>query len=179
MRMPRYLTLTLPALLVCMLTAVPASAQWQWLDANGKKVFSDLAPPPDVPEKNILKQPGVSAARKASSADAAKPGPTPATSAEATPKAPDPAAARKQAELEAKKKQAEDAEKAKEKADAQRAAAAKADNCQRAQTALATLNTGTPMRTMNAQGERIFMDENARQSEKQRLQSAVQQNCTR
>lgn len=179
MRMPRYLTLTLPALLVCMLTAVPAWAQWQWLDANGKKVFSDLAPPPDVPEKNILKQPGVSAVRKASSADAAKPGATPATSVEANPKAPDPAAARKQAELEAKKKQAEDAEKAKEKADAQRAAAAKADNCQRAQTALAALSTGTPMRTMNAQGERVFMDENTRQSEKQRLQSAVQQNCTR
>jgi hypothetical protein len=179
MRMSRFLTLTLPTLLVCMLTAVPASAQWQWLDANGKKVFSDLAPPPDVPEKNILKQPGASAVRKASSADAAKPGAMPATSADANPKAPDPGAARKQAELEAKKKQAEDAEKAKEKADTQRAAAAKADNCQRAQTALATLKTGTPMRTMNAQGERIFMDENARQSEKQRLQSAVQQNCTR
>lgn len=179
MRTPSYLTLTLPALLVCMLTAAPASAQWQWLDANGKKVFSDLAPPPDVPEKNILKQPGMSAVRKGSPDDVAKPGATPATGADANPKTPDPAAARKQAELEAKKKQAEDAEKAKEKADAQRAAAAKADNCKRAQTALAALNTGTPMRTMNTQGERIFMDENARQAEKQRLQSAVQQNCTR
>ena len=173
------LTLTLPAILVCMLTAAPAWAQWQWLDANGKKVFSDLAPPRDVPEKNILKQPGVPAARKALTADSDKPGATPATGRDAAAKPPDPAAARTQAELDAKKKQAEDAEKAKEKVEAQRVAAAKADNCQRAQTALAALNTGTPMRTMNAQGERIFMDENARQAEKQRLQSAVQQNCTR
>lgn len=178
---PNQLKLPAVQLLICVLAwgSVPAWAQWQWLDASGKKVFSDLAPPADVPEKNILKRPGASGARKTTSADAAKPGTTPATGTEASAKAPDPAAARKQAELEAKKKQAEDAEKAKEKAEAQRVAAAKADNCQRAQTALAALNTGTPMRTMNAQGERIFMDDSARQAEKQRLQSAVQQNCTR
>lgn len=164
------------AVLVLALLVAPASAQWQWLDVNGKKVFSDLAPPADVPEKNILKQPGAPALRKATPDDA-KPGAAGKVDVTA-PKA-DPAAAKKQAELEAKKKQAEDAEKAKLKAEEQRAAAAKADNCQRAQAALAALNTGTPMRTMNAQGERIFMDEKARQAEKQRLQAAVQQNCTR
>lgn len=172
MRLIRCLTLPLHAMLVCTLAATPAWGQWQWLDASGKKVFSDLAPPADVPEKNILKQPGVPAARKAP-ADDAKPG------AAASTNAPDPTAAKKQAELEAKKKQAEDAEKAKQKAEEQRAALAKADNCKRAQTALAALNTGTPMRTMNAQGERIFMDDSARQAEKQRLQSVVQQTCTR
>lgn len=165
---------------VIMLLAVstPAAAQWQWVDAQGKKVFSDMAPPADIPEKNILKRPGMSAVTKPP-AEAHAAGKVGATGAENGTKAPDPAAARKQAELEAKKKQAEDAEKAKLKAEEQRVAAAKAENCQRAKTALAALATGTPMRTMNAKGERIFMDENARQAEKQRLEQAVQQNCTR
>jgi hypothetical protein len=42
---------------VCLLP-LAASAQWQWIDKNGKKVFSDQAPPPDVPEKNILRRSG-------------------------------------------------------------------------------------------------------------------------
>lgn len=168
---------SLLSMLVLALMAAPAWAQWQWLDANGKKVFSDLAPPSDVPDKNILSRPGVPTARKAAP-DAAKGGAAGAPGVEA-PKTPDPVAVKKATELEAKKKQAEDAEKAKQKAEEQRAAAARADNCKRAQTALTNLNTGTPMRTMNAQGERIYMDESARQAEKLRLQTAVQQNCTR
>ncbi len=170
----RRLKSSLLSILALALMAAPAWAQWQWLDANGKKVFSDLAPPSDVPDKNILSRPGVPTARKAVP-DAAKvsvPGVD-------SPKAPDPVTAKGAAELEAKKKQTEEAEKAKQKAEAQRVAAARADNCQRAQTALASLNTGTPMRTMNAQGERIYMDDSARQAEKIRLQTAIQQNCTR
>ena len=34
-------------------------AQWQWIDKDGRKVFSDQSPPADIPAKNILKQPGV------------------------------------------------------------------------------------------------------------------------
>lgn len=173
----RRLKSNLLSMLVLALMAAPAWAQWQWLDVNGKKVFSDLAPPSDVPDKNILSRPGVPTARKAAS-DAAKEGAAGAPNVEA-PKVPDPVATKKAAELEAKKKQAENAEKAKQKAEEQRVAAARADNCQRAQTALTNLNTGTPMRTMNAQGERIYMDDSARQAEKIRLQTAVQQNCTR
>jgi hypothetical protein len=158
--------------------AMPASAQWQWLDANGKKVFSDQPPPLNVPESQILKQPGTGGNQGKPSGSSVRPEGAPATSPSPAPPA-DPAAKRQQAELEARKKQAEDAEKAKQKAEEQRVAAAKADSCQRAQTALATLNTGTPLRTMNAQGERIFMDETARNAEKQRLQTAIQQNCSR
>ena len=165
------------SILALALMATPAWTQWQWLDANGKKVFSDLAPPSDVPDKNILSRPGAETARKAAP-DAAKTGAVAAPGVEAS-KTPDPVATKKAAELEAKKKQAEEAEKVKQKAEEQRAAAARADNCKRAQTALTNLNTGTPMRTMNAQGERIYMDDSARQAEKIRLQTAIQQNCTR
>ncbi|MBF9265764.1 DUF4124 domain-containing protein, partial [Paracidovorax cattleyae] len=38
--------------------ALGASAQWQWIDKDGRKVFSDRPPPTDVPARNILKQPG-------------------------------------------------------------------------------------------------------------------------
>lgn len=164
--------------MLLLVVALPVCAQWQWTDAQGRKVFSDRPPPADIPEKNILKQPGAPALVKPAT-DNKPDDKAAAASADASAKTPDPAAARRQAELEAKKKQAEDAEKAKLKAEEQRVAAAKADNCQRAKTALASLASGTPMRTMNAQGERIFMDENARQAEKQRLDAAVKQNCTR
>ncbi len=34
-----------------------SAAPWVWLDANGRQVFSDRAPPPDVPDRRILRQP--------------------------------------------------------------------------------------------------------------------------
>ena len=40
------------------LIALTATAQWQWLDKDGRKVYSDRAPPADVLEKNIVKRPG-------------------------------------------------------------------------------------------------------------------------
>ena len=45
----------------CLLTVTAAQAQWQWVDQNNKKVFSDTAPPPDIPEKYILRRPGPAA----------------------------------------------------------------------------------------------------------------------
>jgi hypothetical protein len=40
--------------------ALPAAgfAQWQWIDQDGRKVFSDQPPPVEVPAKSILRQPG-------------------------------------------------------------------------------------------------------------------------
>ena len=39
------------ALILGVLSAVSlvAAAQWQWLDKDGHKVFSDRAPPPETP----------------------------------------------------------------------------------------------------------------------------------
>ena len=39
--------------LVC--AAGSAMAQWQWIDADGRKIFSDKAPPSSVPESQILR----------------------------------------------------------------------------------------------------------------------------
>ena len=43
------------SVLLCLTPTV--FAQWQWLEKDGHKVFSDRAPPPDIAEKNILKRP--------------------------------------------------------------------------------------------------------------------------
>ena len=37
-------------------------AQWQWIDKDNKKVFSDQAPPSEIPDKNILRRPGATPA---------------------------------------------------------------------------------------------------------------------
>ena len=151
----------------------PAWAQWQWTDASGRKVFSDTAPPADVPERNILRRPGEKPALPANkpAADAIQAN----TAEDAAAKA---ALEKKAAALEAQKKQAEEAEKAKEKAQAQKAAAAKADNCQRAQRNLASLGTGRMLSTVNEKGERVIMNEDTRNAEKARLQQIIQQSCT-
>lgn len=153
--------------------SAPAWAQWQWTDASGRKVFSDTAPPSDIPDKNILRRPGERPAPPPSKpvADAAQGN----TEADPAAKA---ALDKKAAALEAQKKQAEEAEKAKEKAQALKAAAAKADNCQRAQRNLASLGTGRMLSTVNDKGERVIMNEDTRNAEKARLQQIVQQSCT-
>lgn len=158
------------AVLAVALHALPAGAQWQWTDASGRKVFSDTAPPTHIPDSAIQHRPGES--RKAPATA------TPATTA-ATPGQPtgSPPVEKKAAELEAKKKLAEDAEKAKQKAEEQKAAQARAENCQRAQRGLASLNTESRVTTVNAKGERVIMDETLRNAEKARLQQVMQQSC--
>ena len=67
--------ITLALLSVLPLTA---SAQWSWIDKEGRRVFSDRAPPGDVPEKDIRKRPG-----QAHDINPASVVPTPAASAAA------------------------------------------------------------------------------------------------
>lgn len=162
-----------PAVWVLALCAVPGWAQWQWTDASGRTVFSDTAPPSSVPEKSIQRKPG-----NTRNATAVATPPSPAPGGKATPPpASNPAVDKSVAELEAKKKQAEDAEKAKQKAEELKAAQAKADNCQRARRNLGLLGTGQILSTVNAKGERVFMDEATRNAENARLQQIVQQSC--
>ncbi|MFJ5382433.1 DUF4124 domain-containing protein, partial [Cupriavidus sp. CER94] len=47
-------------LLIAASLAIPGTAfsQWQWKDANGRTVYSDVPPSPSVPERAILAAPG-------------------------------------------------------------------------------------------------------------------------
>ncbi|SDZ75611.1 DUF4124 domain-containing protein [Acidovorax soli] len=153
-----------------------ASAQWQWIDKDGRKVFSDRAPPLDIPDKSILKQPGTrmdprpallaGPAEPAAAASAPKPSASSATGG-------------KDKELEERKAQAEAAEAAKKKSEEEKIAKTKADNCTRARQAKATLDSGRPMMHTNAQGERVYLDEATRASESQRIDSVIASDCAR
>ena len=159
--------------------AMGAAAQWQWTDKDGRKVFSDRPPPPDIPEKSILKQPGgapvarPAATPEASSAENATP------AAAASKPAAKPVAAGKDKELEEKKAAAEAAEAAKKKAEEEKIARAKAENCTRARQAKATLESGVLMKQTNAQGERVIMDEASRNAEIKRTNDIIASDCTR
>ena len=153
-----------------------AAAQWQWLDKDGRKVFSDRAPPPDVMEKNILKRPGGRSAPPLATTAEAADGTAPAAAIPALPASgAKPSALEK--EVEAKKKQAADAEAAKKKAEEERIVKAKIENCARAKQAKATMDSGVRIGRVNAAGEREVMDEGARAAESKRIQSVMASDC--
>jgi hypothetical protein len=156
-----------------LLLPLGAQAQWQWVDKDNKKVFSDQAPPPDVPEKNIVRRPGTPGKRLNFS-------PPTAPTEVAAVAAPPPAAGKPAGvdkELAEKAKKAEDAEKAKQAAEVQRVAQAKAENCNRAREGKATIDSGIRVARVNGQGEREFLDDGARARETQRLQSVIDTDC--
>ncbi len=156
-----------------------ALAQWQWIDQSGRRVFSDKAPPPDVPERNILKQPGGRAAAPAPSGPAAAGGPSdaavPAGTAPALASGPRPSG--RDASLEQRRKQLEGAEADKRKAEEQAVAEQKADNCARSRQAKSQLDSGVRIARQNDKGEREFLDDKQRASEAQRLQGLIERDC--
>lgn len=159
---------TVALAVIAVFTCSTAVAQWQWIDSSGAKVFSDTAPPPSVPDKDILKRPRARAEAK--------------TPVAAEVNAPAPKVTGKDEQLEAKKrqqeKQAEDAAQAKKKSEAEAFAKARADNCERAKRAKSTLDSGVRMSTTNAQGEREIMDSKARAAESKRIEDIIQADCS-
>jgi hypothetical protein len=171
-------------LLVVALTGLSfaASAQWQWLDKDGRKVFSDRAPPSDIQDKNILKRPGNYKAPVAPAADAGAETDTGAAASAAGQPPGFPASGAKPAggvdkDLEAKKKQAKEADAAKRKADEERIAKAQIENCARAKQAKITFESGVRIGRTNAAGEKEFMDDAARAAELKRIQSIIDRDC--
>lgn len=175
----------LPALLIGLALALPTFvlAQWQWVDNNGRRVFSDQAPPPDIPLKNILRQPGGS--RQAQPAQPADTAPVAAAPASGAASAAAPAMAGASAprpsgrdtELERRKKQAEAAEAQKKKAEADRIAQQRAENCTRVRQAKATLDSGVRLTRTNDKGEPEILDESGRAAEGRRLDSLIASEC--
>jgi hypothetical protein len=150
-----------------------AMAQWQWVDKDGRKVFSDSAPPPEIPAKNIIKQPGATSAQAQAAVAAAS---APA-SAPARPAASAPRISGKDPVLEARKREADAAEAQKRKAEEERLATVRADNCARAKRAKATLDSGVRIATTNDKGEREVMNDTQRAAETKRLQAVLASDC--
>jgi hypothetical protein len=153
--------------------ALTAFAQWQWIDKDGRKVFSDRSPPADIQEKDILKRPGGNTRVAAAPAIAS----APAAPAAAAGKTSAPKLSGKDAELEARKKQAEEQEATKKKAEEEKVAKAKAENCERAKRYLTTLQSGVRISQTNAKGEREIMDDSKRAEETKHAQEASDTSC--
>lgn len=151
--------------------SLPALAQWQWVDSAGKTVFSDRAPPPEVPDKAIRKRPSAASAANPATA-ASGPNIMPASVAASAPPI-----RRTDSALAAKAKQAEQTELAQRGAQEARLRQARAESCARAKSALAHLASGQRIARSNDRGEREVLDDAARALEQQRLQSVVDTDC--
>ncbi len=145
---------------------VPAYAQWTWIDTNGSKVYSDRPPPNHIPDHHVLKRPP----------QAKKPGadtPPLPTAMSSAPSA--------RNDLDGKKKKADaDAEvkrQADQKAEEEKVTRIRAENCRNAQTAKAQLASGRRIRTTDAKGEDVLMDETMLKLELRRVEQAIQSEC--
>lgn len=156
------------------LLAAAAAPAWVWQDDAGRKVYSDLPPPTSVPERLILQKPSERAPEPPAPPAGAVSGATVAAPAPPTPSAPglpkDPA-------LEKRRLEAEAAEQAKQRAIDKRNAQIRADNCDRARSARATIESGARLATTNADGQRVVMDAAMREAELQRLQAIIDESC--
>ena len=158
----------------CLLAFAVAGAHaqplWKWRDASGQMHISDTAPPPGTPAKNIISGPpgGVAVPSSLSAASAASAPPSPAASSAMS------ALDKKKAAADQAKAEKEKADRA--AADAQNAAVRK-DNCARAQTALAGLQSGQRLARINDKGEREYLDDAARASETKHSQDVIAANC--
>jgi len=153
--------------LACALPAL-SLAQWQWIDKDGRKVFSDQSPPADVPAKSIIRQPGAKGPVAPGPIVGAQP---------SRPAAPVPKPSGKDKELEARKKQAEAAEAEKKKAEEEQLAKIKADNCERSKRSKAMFDSGARVARMNTKGEREYMDDASRAVETKRLERIIASDC--
>jgi len=164
---PRWQSLAvLGALLLCVVS-MPASAQWKWRDAKGQVHISDLPPPRDIPEKDVMQkaEPAVRtpvvapvpAASAASAAAAAKPSTDP--------------------ELEERRRRSEQEKAAKAKSEEDKLAALRKENCNRAREQLATLDSGIRIARVKANGEREILDDEQRAAETRRMREAMAVDC--
>lgn len=168
----------------CMTLTAIASAQWQWIGKDGRKVFSDQSPPAEIQEKDIIKRPNGSV--RTSAPVAADTAGVPAGALAGKPagaasgplaKASSPKVTGKDAELEAKKKKAEEEQAEKKKAEDEKVAKAKAENCSRAKSGLATLKSGVRMAARNDKGETEVFDDAKRAAESKRAQEIIDASC--
>jgi hypothetical protein len=160
--------------LIAALASLPVAAQWVWKDGNGRTVYSDRSPPPDVKPSQIVRQPSTPIlAAPASTAGTAEAAKAPAEKAQAT-SGPKTVAER---EMEFRKRQQERADSEKKAQEEQQKSAAKAAECERARGHLKGLEDGQRVVRTDASGNREFLDDTQREAEVERTRKMVQSLC--
>jgi type IV secretory pathway VirB10-like protein len=141
--------------------AALAQAQYMWIDEKGLKQFSDRAPPPSIPLKNILKAPHGMPEQPSAAA------PAPAA---ARPNAA-PSLADREADYRKRAKEKEEQAQKEQAAEANKAA--QADNCERARAAKRAIDSGVRIGTQDKNGERGYMTDEQRAAESQRANKVL------
>ena len=172
-------TLTV-AIVLAGFVSTPSEAQWAWKDANGRTVYSDRPPPPDIKAGSIVRQPNTQVLANPAPAsgpldDAAKPADAKGTDAKTAPNAPKTVAER---EMEFRKRQQERADSDKKAADEEAKSAAKTAECARARGYLKSLEDGIRITKTDASGNREFLDDSARAAEMDRARKIIQSTCS-
>lgn len=170
--------LCLPLMAAVLLATLPtpADAQWRWRDKDGRVNASDLPPPREVPDKDILSRPPAAAAADARR-QAAAAAPPASGAAPAAPGAPAAQPTALEREVQARRKAAEQEQASKTKADEERVAAQRADNCRVARGHLSALESGQRIARTNEKGEREVLDDKGRADETRRAREAIASDC--
>lgn len=141
-----------------LLAAGTVQAQlYHYKDANGRMVYSDSPPPPNIPAGNIMKAPKMgSAAASAPASDA------PAAADKDKKTGPKSVA---EQEADYKKRQADDAKKAKENSDKVAQEDARKTRCAALQNNLTAMQAGQRLRKYDAAGNPYFVEDAERASD--------------
>lgn len=155
-------------------SASAAAQMYKWKDKDGHTRYGDV-PPPGA-NATPMRGPSRSAPYAAPTPDDAK------ADAKADPKADAKADAKNEKALtpeQAFRKRQQERAAADEKAQQERQRAeAKRSNCETAQTQLRVLQSGQRVSTVNAAGERVYIDDDQRAAEMTRAQKAVADWCS-
>ncbi|SPA37018.1 Conserved hypothetical protein [Cupriavidus taiwanensis] len=167
-----------PCLLAAALAAVlaapaPALAYWQWRDANGHMVYSDV--PPSTAAARVLRAPGRHAGdlqpvQASQPADAATPAPAPAKASSAKPAAPTPEEAfqkRREASLKA----------AAEEARRETEAAERAARCAQLRNYATGLQQGMRAAVAGPDGSLQHLNSEQRQAEILKTSANLEKHC--
>ncbi len=170
----------LPLMVLALALPGAANAQWAWHDSAGNITYSDAPPPPDVGPSSIIRRPtdrevrsntdnqgptgdAGQAAGNAQPHAAAPAAPAPKTLAEQ-----DADFRKRRLDLQkAEQKQAEEDSRGKQRASA----------CAEAQGYMHLYDDGTRMFRPDAEGNRVYMDDDQRAAERQKLQDQIAKNC--
>ncbi len=155
-----------------LLSSPAAHAQWKWKDKNGQVHVSDLPPPRDIADKDVLQRPTATTRTIVVAPSAAASGaPAPSAAPTAPPKT------ALDTELDKRRKAAEAEKTAQSKAEEEKLAAQRRENCARAKSHAAALESGLRMARTNDKGEREILDDKARADEMRRTREIIATDC--
>jgi uncharacterized protein DUF4124 len=150
--MKKYLLVLLLLSSTCAFAAIT-----KWVDSDGEVHYSDEPPPPDAQQKTLRSDEDTQASQNASGVAAPK------TIAES--------------EADLKKAQIAKKEAADKAAQQQAIKAAEQTNCANAQQNLKTLQDGTRIRIVDANGQPSYLDDNERQQRVEKAQNDINTYC--